>query len=188
MNRDEALVLLKEHVTTDQLMRHSLAVEASMISYAAKYDEDVERFALIGLLHDIDFEKHADVHPKMAPEYLKGHGFDEDFVETILSHGLNMGIPRDTVAKKCLHAVDQMSSFIIAVALMRPTGFEGLKAKSVKKKMKDKAFAKAVDRGMLIEAYEALGVELAEHVDVIVSGLMAQEARLQKEGYSLLVR
>ena len=186
MERKEALDLLKKHVTTDQLLRHSLAVEASMMRYAAKYEEDVKRWGLIGLLHDIDFEKHPDVHPKMAPDLLEGSGLDEAFVETILSHGLNTEIPRDTKAKQCLHAVDQMSSFIIAVALMRPTGFEGLKAKSVKKKMKDKAFAKAVDRTMLTEAYEALGVELAEHVDMIVEGLMSQEARLSEEGYSLL--
>lgn len=186
MNRNEGLELLKEHVTTDQLMRHSLAVEASMISYASKYNEDEARFGLIGLLHDIDFEKHPDLHPNMAPTYLEGHGLDEAFIKTILSHGLNSDIPRDTMSRKCLHAVDQMSSFIIAVALMRPTGFEGLKAKSVKKKMKDKAFAKAVDRTMLTEAYEALGVTLADHVDTIVEGLMAQEVRLQEEGYSLL--
>lgn len=186
MNRNEALDLLKTHVTTEALIRHSLAVEASMISYAKKYGEDEARWGLIGLLHDIDFEKHPDVHPKMAPKYLEGHGFDEAFVNTILSHGLNSGIARDTLAKQCLHAVDQMSSFIIAVALMRPTGFEGLKAKSVKKKMKDKAFAKAVDRTMLTEAYEALDLDLAQHVDTIVAGLMAQEAKLQEEGYSLL--
>lgn len=184
MNREEALKLLKEHVTTDQLLRHSLAVEGSMIAYAKKYGEDEERWGLIGLLHDIDFEKHPDEHPNKAPDYLVG--FDQSFIDTVLSHGLNSDIPRDTLERKCLHAVDQMSSFIIAVALMRPTGFEGLKAKSVKKKMKDKAFAKAVDRGMLIEAYEAFAVDLASHVEVIVNGLSAQEERLQKEGFSLL--
>jgi len=184
MNRQEALMLLKQHVTTDQLLRHSLAVEGSMIAYAKENGEDGNHWGLIGLLHDIDFEKHPDEHPEKAPEYLEG--FDQGFIDTILSHGLNSDIPRDTLERKCLHAVDQMSSFIIAVALMRPTGFEGLKAKSVKKKMKDKAFAKAVDRMMLTEAYEALGVDLATHVDVIVSGLMAQEELLQKEGFSLL--
>jgi len=186
MKRDEALRLLKTHVTTDQLMKHSMAVEASMIAYANKLGEDPERWGLIGLLHDIDFEKHPDIHPKMAPEFLEGSGLDEAFVETILSHGLDMGIPRDTPAKKVLHAVDQMSSFIIAVALMRPTGFEGLKVKSVKKKMKDKRFAAAVDREMLVEAYESLGVELADHVDTIVAGLMVQEEKLKATGLSLL--
>lgn len=184
MNREEALKLLKQHVTSDQLLRHSLAVEGSMIAYAKKYGEDEAHWGLIGLLHDIDFEKHPDEHPKKAPEYLVE--FDQSFIETILSHGLNSEFPRDTLVKQCLHAVDQMSSFIIAVALMRPTGFEGLKAKSVKKKMKDKAFAKAVDREMLTEGYEALGIDLGAHVDLIVSGLMAQEEMLQKEGFSLL--
>lgn len=186
MNRTEALTLLKEHVTTNQLLRHCYAVEASMRAYAEKLGEDVEYWGLIGLLHDIDFEKHPEVHPEMAPEYLKGSGFDDEFVDTILSHGLNSDIPRDTPIRQCLHAVDQMSSFIIAVALMRPTRFEGLKGKSVKKKMKDKRFAASVDRERLTEAYESFGVDLSDHVDVIVKGLKAQEERLQAEGDSLL--
>lgn len=186
MNRKEALMLLREHVKTDRLLRHSFAVEAAMTAYARKFGEDENRWGLLGLLHDIDFEKYPDEHPNNAPKLLEGSGLDDEFVKSILSHGLESDVPRDTKERQCLHAVDEMASFIIAVALMRPTRFEGLKAKSVKKKMKDKAFAKAVNREELVTSAEALGVEFAEHVDTVVSGLIEQETRLQSEGYSLL--
>ena len=186
MNRVEALKLLKEHVKTDRLLRHSFAVEAAMVAYARKFGEDENRWGLLGLLHDIDFEKYPEEHPKHAPELLEGTGIDDEFIKSILSHGTNSEIPRDSKERKCLHAVDEMASFIIAVALMRPTKLEGLKAKSVKKKMKDKAFAKAVNREELIGSQESLGVEFADHVDTIVSGLVEHEVKLQEEGYSLL--
>lgn len=186
MNRKEALVLLKEHVKTDRVFRHSLAVEAAMIAYAKKFREDENYWGLLGLLHDIDFEKYPEEHPNRSPEILKAAGFDEAFIESILSHGSASNIPRNSKERLCLHAVDEMASFIIAVALMRPTKLEGLEAKSVKKKMKDKAFAKAVNREELIASAEALGIEFADHVDTIVNGLIAHEAKLQEEGYSLL--
>lgn len=186
MNRQEGFELLKKHVKTDRLIRHSLAVEAAMIAYAKKYGEDENRWGLLGLLHDIDFEKYPEEHPDHAPELLEGAGFDNEFIDSILSHGTRAGIPRDSKERQCLHAVDEMASFIIAVALMRPTKFEGLKAKSVKKKMKDKAFAKAVNREELVSSVEDLGVDFADHVDTIVNGLIEHEAKLQNEGYSLL--
>ena len=186
MNREEALTLLKQHVKTDRLLRHSFAVEAAMTAYARKFAEDENRWGLLGLLHDIDFEKYPHEHPNNAPKLLEGSGLDNEFIKSILSHGLESDVARDTKERQCLHAVDEMASFIIAVALMRPTRLEGLKAKSVKKKMKDKAFAKAVNREELVASAEALGVEFAEHVDTVVSGLIDQEAKLQSEGYSLL--
>ncbi len=186
MNRSDALNLLKEHVQTDRVFRHSLAVEAAMIAYAKKFGEDENRWGLIGLLHDIDFEKHPEIHPAKAPEYLAGAGFDDRFVDTILSHGSNSDIPRDSLERKCLHAVDEMASFIIAVALMRPTKLEGLTAKSVKKKMKDKAFAKAVNREEMMSAMEEMNMDFAEHVDIIVNGLILHEEIVAKDGYELL--
>ncbi|MFA5528388.1 MAG: HDIG domain-containing metalloprotein [Peptostreptococcales bacterium] len=186
MKREEALALLKEHVKTDRVLRHSLAVEAAMIAYAKQFGEDEEYWGMLGLLHDIDFEKYPEVHPSKAPELLKDTDFDEVFVDTILSHGIDSKVPRDLKERQCLHAVDQMSSFIIAVALMRPEKLEGLKAKSVKKKMKDKAFAKAVNREELTTSVEALGVDFDEHIDIIVGGLVEQEERLRQEGYTLL--
>ncbi|MGB3368254.1 MAG: hypothetical protein WBA54_12240, partial [Acidaminobacteraceae bacterium] len=105
---------------------------------------------------------------------------------TILSHGSNSNVPRDLMERKCLHAVDEMASFIIAVALMRPTKLEGLQAKSVKKKMKDKAFAKAVNREEMISSMEEMNIEFAEHIDIIVAGLVAHEAVVLADGYELL--
>lgn len=186
MKREDALLLLKKHVKTDRVMRHSLAVEAAMIAYAKKFGEDEQYWGLLGLLHDIDFEAYPEEHPGRVPELLKDTDFDEGFINSILSHGSNSSVPRDSRERKCLHAVDEMASFIIAVALMRPTQLDGLKAKSVKKKMKTKTFAKAVDREELIASVEVLGVEFAEHVDTIVKGLMEHEAKIQLEGYSLL--
>jgi predicted hydrolase (HD superfamily) len=186
MNRSEALELLKQHVTSNQLLRHSFAVEAAMIAYAKKFGEDENKWGNLGLLHDIDFEKYPDEHPHHAPELLEGAGIDDEFVKSILSHGENMNVPRDLMERKCLHAVDEMASFIIAVALMRPTKFEGLKAKSVKKKMKDKKFAAAVNREELISSMEEVGVEFADHIDTIVNGLIAHDALIAQDGYSLL--
>lgn len=186
MNREEAVALLKEHVKTDRVYRHSLAVEAAMIAYAKKFGEDEERWGLLGLLHDLDFEEYPEVHPAKAPELLAHTDFDQTFVDSILSHGHNAEVPRDLMERKALHAVDEMASFIIAVALMRPTKLEGLKAKSVKKKMKDKAFARAVNREELISSMEDMGVEFADHVNTIVDGLKNHEAFLNENNYSLL--
>jgi putative nucleotidyltransferase with HDIG domain len=186
MTREDGLKLLKQHVETDRVMRHSLAVEAAMKAYAKKFGEDETRWGLIGLLHDIDFEKYPDVHPAKAPELLKEFTEDQSFVDTILSHGLEADIPRDLMERKCLHAVDEMASFIIAIALMRPTRLEGLKGKSVKKKMKDKAFAKAVNREELTSSMELLGVEFNDHIDTIVAGLVEQEAFLNESEITML--
>jgi len=186
MNRNEGLALLQEHVKTDRVFRHSLAVEAAMIAYAKRFNEDENRWGLLGLLHDIDFEKYPDLHPTKAPELLADSGLDQTFIDSILSHGYDQDIERDTLERKALYAVDEMASFIIAIALMRPNKFEGLKAKSVKKKMKDKAFAKAVNREELTASMEALGMDLAEHVDIIVSGLAEHHEKIQAEGFSLL--
>ncbi len=186
MERDKAYEILTEHVKTRQILRHCFAVEAAMKSYAEEFGEDTQRWANIGLLHDVDFEKYPDEHPGHAPEILKEHGFDDDFIDTIVSHGIGKEEMRTTKVRKCLFAVDKMASFIVAVALMRPTKLEGLEAKSVKKKIKDKAFAKAVDRDELIASMEDLGMELTEHVNIIVKGLKEEEALLQKQGLSLL--
>ena len=156
-----------------------------MCAYAKEFGEDIERWGMIGLLHDVDFEQYPDEHPNHAPELLAGHDFDDDFITTILSHGLKGGELRTTKVRKCLFAVDKMASFIVAVALMRPTKLEGLAAKSVKKKIKDKAFAKAVDREELIASMEDLGMELGDHVRIITEGLSEHEVFLKQQGYSL---
>ncbi|MCT4606440.1 MAG: HDIG domain-containing protein [Marinisporobacter sp.] len=186
MNRREAVALLKKHVKSEQLYRHSMAVEAGMRAYARHFGEDEEAWAVLGILHDVDFEKYPEEHPAKATEMLTPAGFDKDFIDAVVSHGLDCKEMRVDHKRKALSAVDQMSSFIVAVARMRPTHFDGLKAKSVKKKMKDKAFAKAVNRDELEASREALGVEFAEHVDILVQGLIEHEKCLQAEGFSLL--
>ena len=186
MNREEGLKLLKTHVETQRVYRHSLAVEAAMKAYAKKFGEDEEQWGLLGLLHDIDFEKYPEIHPGKAPELLKETDLSQEFIDSILSHGLESDVPRDLMERKTLHAVDEMASFIIAIALMRPTRLEGLKGKSVKKKMKDKAFAKAVNREELTSSREALDIEFNDHIDIIVGGLVEQEAFLNERGESML--
>jgi len=186
MDREKALEILQENVESKQIIRHCFAVEAAMRAYAEKFGEDIERWGMIGLLHDVDFDKYPDVHPENARQLLKDYDFDEDFIESIVSHGTGREDMRNSQVRKCLFAVDKMASFIVAVALMRPTKLEGLEAKSVKKKMKDKAFAKAVDRDELIASMEDLGIEFDEHVRVIVKGLTEHEEFLIKQGYSLL--
>ena len=186
MNREDAIKLLKEHVTSEKLYRHSLAVEAGMRAYAKHFGENEEEWGILGILHDIDFEKYPEEHPAKAQELLSVAGLDKDFIDAVLSHGMDAQAMRTDNRRKALSAVDQMSSFIIAVARMRPTFFEGLKAKSVRKKMKDKAFAKAVNREDLEATREALGIEFQEHVEIIVQGLVAQEERQQAEGFSFL--
>jgi len=189
MERNQAFELLKTHVKSESLLRHSFAVEAAMIAYAKKFREDEKLWGNIGLLHDIDFELYPELHPAKARELLSPHGFDNTFITAIESHGCD-GIGgeelRTDTLRKALSAVDQMSSFIVAIALMRPTKLDGLAAKSVKKKMKDKAFAKAVDREKLTATMNHLGVELADHVNTIVSGLTAHETFLNESGLSLL--
>ena len=183
MNREQSFEVLKEHVKTKSLLKHCFAVEAAMGAYAKEFDEDIDRWGMIGLMHDVDFEKYPENHPNYAPQLLKG--YDDDFVDTILSHGIGKEAMRNTRVRKCLFAVDKMASFIVAIALMRPTRLEGLAAKSVKKKIKDKAFAKAVDREELLASMEDLGVELSEHVRIIVEGLSEHEVFLKEQGYSL---
>lgn len=186
MDRDKALAILQENVESKQIIRHCFAVEASMRSYAEKFGEDIERWGMIGLLHDVDFDKYPENHPEHARQLLKDYDLDEDFIESIVSHGTGKENMRNSQVRKCLFAVDKMASFIVAVALMRPTRLEGLEAKSVKKKMKDKAFAKAVDRDELIASMDDLGIEFEEHVRIIVKGLSEHEELLLKQGYSLL--
>lgn len=186
MDRTEALDLLKTHVESQQLLRHCFAVEAAMKGYAKVYGEDEALWGILGLLHDIDFEKHPDTHPKSGAEWLRAEGFDESFVLAVLGHSDKTQTPRETLMAKTLYAVDEMASFIVAVALVRPEKLEGLSAKSVKKKLKDKAFARAVDRSAVLTSSEALGVDFTLHIERVILALQEGEAFLNGMGESLL--
>ena len=174
MNREDVLALLDEFVTTEASRRHLTAVSAAMRQYARKYGEDEEEWALVGLLHDFDWDVVASPqeHPLHGVGILKERGFPGHIVRAVLSHGDDTGVARESLMEKTLFAVDELSGFVVAVALVRPSrSLDDVKARSVKRKMKDKAFARAVKREDITKGAEELGVDLDEHIMTVVEGL-----------------
>lgn len=184
-NREEALSLLKEHVNTKQLLKHSFAVEGSMKHYAELFEEPVDRYGVCGLLHDIDFEKFPDQHPSVGLTWLEAEGYDNEFIQAVKGHA-SVDELRETKMAKTLFAVDELSSFVVAAALVRPTKFEGMAIKSIKKKMKVKSFAAAVDRETIQLGAEILNITLDEHIQNVIDGLIKQEAFLNTQGLSMV--
>jgi putative nucleotidyltransferase with HDIG domain len=173
MNREEAWELLCEWTESDSLRKHMLAVETSMRAYAREFGEDEEKWGITGLLHDMDYEKHptpAD-HPMVGVRELASRGYPEDVLEAIKGHADYLDVPRETPMAKALYAVDELSGFVMACALVRPEGLEGLTAKSVRKKMKQKSFAASVNREDIVRGAEQLGVDLNEHIGFVVAAL-----------------
>lgn len=173
MNREESWELLCEWTESDSLRKHMLAVEAAMRAYARKFGEDEEKWGATGLLHDMDYEKHPTPaeHPIVGVAELERRGYPEDVLHAIKGHADYLDVPRDTLMSKTLYAVDELSGFIVAVALMRPERLEGMKAKSVRKKMKQKSFAAAVNREDIVRGAEELGVDLNEHIEFVAAAL-----------------
>lgn len=174
MNHTEALALVRDYVKSESLVRHMLSVEAAMRFYAEKYGADVEQWGLTGLLHDFDWEIHPTLeqHPMDGAPILREHGVDEEIIQDILSHAERTGVPRDTLVRKALHACDEVTGLITAVALVRPSrSLYDLEASSVKKKWKDKAFAAGTDRGEMERAAAEFGVELWEHVGNVIQAM-----------------
>lgn len=174
LTRENAWNLLTKYVEGDTLRRHCIAVEACMREYARRLCEDEERWGFVGLIHDFDFEMHPtlDQHPQDGADILRNEGVPEEIVQDVLSHAEHTGVARDSQLRKVLAAVDEMSSFVVAVALVRPTkSIDDVKPRSVKKKMKDKAFARAVNRDEMRENAEALGVDFDEHIQTVIDGL-----------------
>src|SRR3954454_24377716 len=185
MTRDEAWELFCEWTPSESLRRHVLAVEACMRAYARRFGEDEERWGLVGMLHDLDYERYPDLatgHPRYALAELERLGFPEDMVRAVASHADYLGVTRDGPMEKTLFAVDELSGFVMACAYVRPQGIEGLTPKSVKKKMKTPAFAAAVDREAMREGAEQLGVEFDEHVAFVVAALQPEAATLGLNG------
>jgi len=168
--REDAWKLLNEHTDNPSLIKHALGVEAAMGAYAEHYGEDVESWGIIGLIHDFDYQQNPteETHVHVGIGILRDHGWPEDWILTAASHADYMGIPRETLAAKVLFAVDELSGFLTACALVRPDkAIANVKIKSVKKKLKDKAFARAVNRDDVRGGAEALGVELGEHIEFV---------------------
>ena len=174
MNREEAYALLTEYTSKDGLIKHALAVEAAMRAYARRFGEEEETWGVIGLLHDFDYEKYptAADHPFKGAEILRQKGFPEEWIRVILSHASYTGVPRDSLMAKTLFAVDELCGFITAVAYVRPNRkLAEVKVKSVKKKLKDKAFARQVNREEIREGAEELGIPLDEHIEFVISAM-----------------
>ena len=173
MNREEAWNLMCEWTESDSLRKHMLAVEAAMRAYARRFGEDEEKWGITGLLHDMDYEKHPTPaeHPMVGVRELEKRGYPEDVLHAIKGHADYLDVPRDTPMSKTLYAVDELSGFIVAVALMRPEGLENMKAKSVRKKMKQSSFAAAVNREDIVRGAEELGVDLNEHIEFVAAAL-----------------
>ena len=174
MKREDAWELLNEYTKNQNLIKHALAVEAAMTAYAEKFGEDLEKWRILGLLHDFDYEKYPteEEHALKGSEILKDKGYPDDIVNAVKSHNPYHNIPRSSIMEKTLAAVDELTGFLVACVLVRPSrSLKDLKPKSVKKKMKDKAFAKNVNREDIIKGAEDLGVSLDEHIEVVTKAM-----------------
>ena len=177
LSRDEARNLLTDWVQSESLRRHCLAVATAMEAYAGRDGEDGERWFVVGLLHDMDYERFPDMddqengHPRSGMKELQSRGVDPEIVRAIASHADFMGVPRESQMEKTLYAVDELSGFLLACAYVRPQGLEGLTPKSVKKKLKQPSFAAAVNREDVRAGAEELGVDFDEHVAFVIAAL-----------------
>ncbi len=180
MNYNDALNLMHEYTQNDSLRKHMYSVEAAMRAYAKKLGQDEELWGIVGVLHDFDYEKYpqAPDHPSKGSEILKEHGYSDEIRRTILSHADYMNVPRDTQMAKCLFACDELSGFIMACAVVRPNKIADLEVSSVKKKMKDKAFARNVSREDIQKGATELGVPLDEHIRFVIDAMKAVAPRL----------
>jgi len=185
MNRDEAWQLLTEYTKSDSLLKHAMAVEAALRGYARLFGEDEQGWSLVGLLHDFDYERwpSLDDHPFRGCEILREKGYPEWVTRAILSHADYSGVPRESHLEKTLWACDEMAGFITAAALVRPSkSVLDLEAKSVIKRMKDKAFARQVPREHLHRGAELMGLPLEEHVTNVISFMRLQADALGLRG------
>ena len=180
MNREDSWELMCTWTESDSLRKHMLAVEAAMRAYARRFGEDEEKWGITGLLHDMDYEKHPtpDEHPMVGVRELESRGYPEEVIHAIKGHADYLDVPRDTLMSRTLYAVDELSGFIVACALMRPEGLENMKAKSVRKKMKQKSFAAAVNREDIVRGAEELGVDLNEHIEFVAYALRERSGEL----------
>ena len=182
--RHDAWALVCEWITSDSLRKHVLGVEAAMQAYARREGEDEERWGITGLVHDLDYERYPDPgtgHPRYALRELEARGYPREVIDAVAGHADYLGVPRETRLAKTLYAVDELSGFIAACALVRPTGIAGMKPKSVRKKLKQPSFAAKVDRGQIARGTEELGVDETEHIQLIIEAMAAKAAELGLE-------
>ncbi len=181
VSREDAWELVCEWIESDSLRKHLLGVEAGMRAYARKWDEDEELYAVTGLVHDLDYERYPDLdtgHPRYAIKELQERGYPQDVIDAVAGHADFMGVPRETRMAKTLYAVDELSGFVAACALVRPTGIEGMKPKSVKKKLKQPSFAATVNRDEVQRGIDELGVDADQHIALIIEALALRSDEL----------
>lgn len=186
MKRDEALALMHEYTESDALRKHMYAVEAAMRAYAGKYGENEDEWGIVGLLHDFDYERFpnqdhhpTEGHPSFGVGLLTERGLPQAMCQAILGHASYTGVPRTSLLAKALFAVDELCGFLVACALVRPSkSLSDLEVKSVKKKLKDKAFARGVNRDEVTQGAAELDVPLEEHIRFVIEALRPVEERL----------
>ncbi len=181
LDRQASFELMCEYTASDSLRRHMLTVETAMQAYAKKLGEDEVKWAVVGLLHDFDYEKWPAPpdHPMQGCKILKAMDYPDDVIHAIQSHVEQTGVPRVSLLDKALFACDELCGFITAVAYVRPAGIEGMKAKSVRKKMKQKSFAASVSREDIVQGAADFDVELNEHIDFVIQALQANAVALK---------
>jgi putative nucleotidyltransferase with HDIG domain len=180
-DREFCLSILKEHTKSDSLVKHAFAVESCVRAYAQKFNEDIEYWGNVALLHDFDYEKYPteEGHPFKGSEILKEKGFSDEFRNSILSHADYTGVPRISLLDKVLFASDELAGFITAVTYVRPSrSIDEVKVKSVTKKMKDKGFARAVNREEIKKGAEELGISLEEHIEFCLNAMKKNKEKL----------
>ncbi len=181
VSRDEAWALVEEWVQSDSLRKHLLGVEAAMRAYARKFGEDEELWAVTALVHDLDYERYPDLetgHPRKALALFEEKGYPRELIDAVAGHASFLGVPRETRLAKTLYAVDELSGFVSACALVRPTGIEGMTPKSVKKKLKQPSFAAGVNRDEVRAGAEELGVDFDEHVAFLIEAMQERQDEL----------
>jgi putative nucleotidyltransferase with HDIG domain len=185
-SRADALALMQEYTASDSLRKHMLSVEAAMRAYAEKLGEDKERWGIAGLLHDFDYERHpnaahspTDEHPSEGVRVLRSRGYPDDVLQAILGHATYTGVPRESLMAKALFAVDELTGLITATALVKPSrSVRDVDARSVRKKMKDKAFARGVSREDITLGAAELSVDLDEHIAFVVAAMQSEAEAL----------
>lgn len=189
-SREETLALMQQYTASDSLRKHMLAVEGAMRAYARKFGEDEERWGTAGLIHDFDYEcfpnnahSPTEEHPSEGVRVLRSRGYPEDILEAILGHAQYTNTPRQSQMAKTLFAVDELTGLITATALVRPTkSVHEVDARSVRKKMKDKAFARGVNRDDVINGAQELGVDLDEHITFVIAAMQERAGDLGLAG------
>jgi putative nucleotidyltransferase with HDIG domain len=189
--RADAFALMQEYTESVNLRKHMYSVEAAMRAYARKYGEDEELWGVVGLIHDFDYERWpnderspTEEHPSTGVAILRERGWPDEILHAVMAHAEHTGVEPETLMARTMRAVDELTGFVVACSLVRPTGISDLRAKSVKKKLKDRSFAAAVNRDEIREYTEIIGEDLTEHIDFVIDAMRSISDTLELEGHA----